>query len=431
MSNTFYNTIKSNYTLTEAAAVLGVAITRGNTKNEGGREACPFCSSTTAFVTNQNKTYRCFSCKSSGDVIDLAKSFNKLNLLNKGLDTVLQVEEDRKGSLREVFECYRKALDNSNDNSKSLVFDLLEPMVKRGLHFDIKSIGYAPYSDYLQEQGFKKKTLEDLGLISNSGREIWYNHIIFPIQDEYGYVRHLQGRALSEETSARWLGSRGGLRPISDTLYGLEKLPVSKQQAAGLPDIFITEGITDTQSLRQLSGTIRGRIKGQAFTKVVSINAVGTLSLTPDLTYYSKVLENYSLCFIYDNTKAAIGRENGGSYISWNSVLPSIVALQVKRGKKAPPIYCLPVPEEPGVEDVNDYCNDIEWSVQEFYKYAVTNKKRLEDFLLDLYKNDASQQELVAKSISVYRQPKHLEQFETNLKTLYGSTLNYILDTVS
>lgn len=427
MSNTLYSIIKSNYTITEAAAAIGVAITKGDTKNGGGREACPFCSSTTAFVTYQNKTYRCYSCKNAGDVIDLAKSFNKLNLLNKGLDVVLRVEGNRKDSLREVFECYKKALVKF----EYLISGPLETMIERGLHFDVETIGYAPYNNYLQEQGFKKKTLEDLGLISNSGKEIWYNHIIFPIQDQYSYVRHLQGRAVGEEVGARWLGSRGGLRPISDTLYGLEKLPFNKQQAAGLPDIFITEGITDTQSLRQLTGTVRGRIKGQTFTKAVSINAIGTLSLTPDLTYYSKVLENYSLCFIYDNTKAAIGRENGGSYISWNSVLPSIVSLQVKRGKKAPPIYCLPVPEEPGVEDVNDYCNDIEWSVQEFYKYVVTSKKRLEDFLLELYKNDASRQELVAKSISVYREPKHLEQFETNLKTMYGSTLNYILDTVS
>lgn len=406
--------------LTEAAKVLNIAIHDGNTnKNASSREPCPFCGSSSGFVTRDNTFYKCFSCGEHGSVTSLAKrTTNGYSILRKAFTSPNQVNSDSV-KLEKIFLHYSNALQKHPE-----ILD--DFYASREIDLRQVEVGYA--TGELLTLKYSTKELDDLGLLSNKNWELWWNHLIFPIRDKQGLLTHFQGRAL-DNSKLRWLASRLSTPPISSCLYNLNKVKDIKPLSY-YPNIFITEGITDTLSLQQLRGKISGSLNSKPFTTAINTTAMGTLGITPDISGHAYTLKNFSICFIYDNTKIAIGSQGYvqglPNYRSWNSMLPCIIDFYKRRNSGN--VFCLQVPEYPGVEDVNDFLRAIEWNFSDWLSYFKVNVKPLEDFVLNYYKDDPKAMRLVGKCISVRRRPEDVDEYSRLLKHHFGNVENYLLD---
>jgi len=405
--------------LTEAARVLNIAIHDGNTKAGGGREPCPFCGSSTGFQTRDNKTYTCYSCNNRGSVLSLAKhADNGFSLLRKAFIADPNLAHADYSEMEKIFSHYTRLLEGHPE----IITEFCDT---RQIDLTQVEVGYAKGN--LQSSGYSSKQLSNLGLLSNKNAELWWDHLIFPIRDRRGLLTHFQGRALGN-TKLRWLASRHPTLPISNCLYNLNKVS-DIQSAPYYPDVFITEGITDALSLQQMQGKVSGIIKDKPFTRHIKTVALGTLGINPDISHHAYPLKDFSICFIYDNTKIAIGSRDYvqglPNYRSWNSMLPCIIDFYKRRNSGR--VFCLQVPEQPGVEDVNDFLKAIDWDFNSWFAYFKNNINTLEDFVLNYYKDDPKAMRLVGKCLSVRKRPEDLDEYSRLLKHHFGNEVSYLL----
>ncbi len=184
------------------------------------KACCPFHEEKTpSFMVQRGDThYHCFGCGAHGDAIEFLMSFLKLNFVEAveyladryGVRVERGDEEEAgpnrkrlKSALKGATDLYHDHLMKSEEGKGALKY-----LAARGLDVDFLTrfqVGLAPRQDgmilkALYEQRFDKETLRDVGLLSQRGKEFFYDRILFPITDAAGSVIGFSGRKYREET---------------------------------------------------------------------------------------------------------------------------------------------------------------------------------------------------------------------------------------
>lgn len=328
-----------------------------STFSPDGYQACPFCGRPRKLNLSQDRYYRCFhpACDKRGSVIDFCINAGKAGTVPQAITylrqfTEVRLEEPRPAAitapLSRIWTILRDQLKRSADALAFCQARCLPP----------DELGYYPSSDFLQQCGFSTKQLEDLGLLSKSGRELLAGRLIFPFTSDYGDLVHIQGRSLDPESDLRWLSSQG--KPSIDH-YVLNAAAFRQAQDKAL---FICEGGSDTYSLVGLG-----------------LPAIGIAGVQVNLRRHLKVLAGIPVLVIcLDNDRYALGSRLSGQYKSWNAMMSELVQLRLCLPDAI--ILCMPPPSQPGLLDVND------WVMQGMTRNELVRIARqsptLEDFVL-------------------------------------------------
>lgn len=305
---------------------------------EGYSNECPFCNKKKLSV---NDSYAfCFmsGCEANTkhDIFSwlisngLCSSFNEAYRMiaeywNLDTNTSTTYIPSRPQILERVFKAY-------NEVNSIMPYEYL---LNRGYRESMENIpiGYSDSFTYLKDRGFTNEELDMAGLLSKNNCELFYSHIIFPIRDYQGKLRHLQGRIVGDAEGTRWINSKGEQNQTinyflfnEDNAYGQEKL-------------YLTEGISDGFSLMELVG----------IDKVVS--CFGT---SPSLDTHNQLFSNVKeLVTIFDNDRTDLTQDEDEKLKSWKNILPKLILLKIKFNQIN--IKCIMPPRRSGIKDINDW----------------------------------------------------------------------------
>jgi DNA primase len=366
-----------------------------------GYNTCPFCNKHKKLAVN-HKSYHCFvaGCKGEkkGDIFDflmkteVARDFNDAyNLVLKALGYEVDYKKIRKArSTRESI--LEKAFEVYNQATTTKTWDYLFSRSLSKSLWDIP-IGHSGSRTLLQERGFTREELEKSGLLSSSGKELFYNHVIFPIFDSKGRLVHLQGRNLDSNPTLRWINTRSDdySPSISHFLFNANNLSSE--------NVFLTEGVTDGMTLIETLG------------KESVVSCFGT---NPYLYVSHSLLNRESLTACFDNDVFLEGEQR--TLKSWSSVLKPL--LELKRQLNIP-LYCVMPPNKPRIKDINDWWNRgniTESSLKE-------QRVEIFDFVLQNFPTPAFHGQLI----------RHIETWEDNIlkekleNQIKDSTIDYLI----
>ncbi|HZJ78662.1 MAG TPA: DNA primase [Clostridia bacterium] len=301
---------------------------------------CPFHNEKTPSFTvyPENKSFYCFGCGVGGDIITFVRKIENLDYVEaiKSLaqNAGMQMPEDGfddsliKKRAR-IFSANRSAAKFFN----SMLFSpegksTLDYLINRG--FSIKTIknfglGYAPDSwdrllGHMQKNGFSAQELFEANLVSKSSKsknehffDRFRNRMMIPIIDLRGNVVAFGGRALDENSKAKYINT-------SDTLVykkGRDIFALCFAKKGNVGSLILTEGYMDVIALHQAG-----------FTNAVA--SLGT-ALTRD---QAKLLSRYAkeLIICYDNDEAGQKATNKALAVLGHTDL-KLKVLNLKDGK--------------------------------------------------------------------------------------------------
>lgn len=275
---------------------------------------CPFHNEKTpSFNVNPARNiFKCFGCGQAGDPVKflmeleqlafpdaikwLAARYN-IKLKEKELSSEEQVVFQEKESLYLVNEFARQWFEEQllrSDEGKSVG---LPYFVGRGFREETIrkfGLGYAPnvrdaFTQKAMAAGYKREQLEKLGL-SRSGRDFFYDRVMFTIHNLAGKPIAFAGRILKKDVKApKYVNSpETEIYHKSDVLYGMYQ---AKQAIRKLDNVYLVEGYTDVISLHQNG--------------IENVVASSGTSLTPgQVGLISRFTQNVTL--LYDGDKAGI-----------------------------------------------------------------------------------------------------------------------------
>lgn len=329
---------------------------------------CPFCNKRNKLsVLNSGKAVRCFytGCpsKKKGDgFLNIITVYQLLN--NKGfqesVDILLSLIKEKKGYeidvvdqvssrdkfLNSVLSIYKDCLWNDNAGKEGLIY-----LRDRGIServIQMTELGYAPSISVLRYRGIDPRKLIEHGLLSNKGKEYFYNSIIVPVRDYYGKLIHLQGRYIrkipkdkdGEPLYLRYKSTKNykETQSIAQSMFGEERLSMYSLRSSS--SIYITEGIFDALSLLELG--------------LPAVSMFGINSLKHQIPKLKRFKE---ITIIGDNDKF----DNDhilypGQYKSWSRLNNQVYDLQISLPKTRVKVWKPePIVLDKEVKDVNDY----------------------------------------------------------------------------
>ncbi len=235
---------------------------------------CPFHSEKTpSFTVSPTKSiYKCFGCGNAGNAVHfvmeheqmsypdairyLAKKY-QIKLEEDQVSEEYTEERQRIESLYLVnqfaLEYYVDQLWNT-DEGKSVGLSYFKERGYREETIRKFGLGYAPRSGKVVElakaAGYKEEFLVELGLQSKSGRDFFFERVMFPIRNLTGKVIGFGGRILRTNKKApKYLNSpESEIYNKSKSLYGVHfaRKAIRKQD-----ECLMVEGYTDVLSLQQ------------------------------------------------------------------------------------------------------------------------------------------------------------------------------------
>lgn len=361
--------IKEQISLSKLAEGLEIEFTTGP-----GRHSCPFCQSNNSVKVIENKRFKCYVCNRGGDIFDfvqhagLAKTFSEAGRLIierfnlEVSETSFLFKKKMKGMLS-AFSIYQK-------RSKE-VFQIAEEYCLTrgwGKTFEEGDFGVSDDPNLLTQHGMSANDIQDIGLLKKTcltesfspssnfkQRELFDNHLIFPIRSASGSIHHLQGRALSPNAPIRWLSDQSS-PPISKSLYNVDRLKSFNQDYA-----VIVEGISDCRTLLEINEP-----------------CVATFSLTAPLVSFARDFRHCThVLACFDRDKYPLGHPRQGEYKSWSQIIPHLceLAIQLKI-----PFFTWMVPSLSGVKDINDLFIHIDYD-ESVYRDMLAEQARPLHFL--------------------------------------------------
>ncbi len=235
---------------------------------------CPFHNEKTPSftVSPERGTWRCFGCGEHGDAITFLEKYESLSfmealeqLANKAgvvLDKKKQdpAKRDRQQRLYDLLDLaasyFQYVLENHQSAKQAREY--LQKRKITNLSSKEFTLGYAPNSwqslrQFALKKGFTDLELSAAGLTSsnNSGRpyDRFRDRLMFPISDSLGRVVGFSGRALGDDTTAKYLNSpEGEIFHKGKLLFGLHQAKEGIRQHGRL---VLVEGNVDLLSSRQ------------------------------------------------------------------------------------------------------------------------------------------------------------------------------------
>jgi DNA primase catalytic core, N-terminal domain/CHC2 zinc finger len=373
------------------------------------RSTCPFCGSTTGFSIKQDKYFKCFRCGEYGDIYKLLQAvkdidFSKAHSLiadlvaAKSNDSIDNQESFRSKGLDYIFKLY---IQEEKKHNKAYNY-----LKDRGIqNIQDYPVGLVTEKDFLKKSSnFTTEDLEKIGVLSKTGKEIFYNHLIFPYIDRNNKTVHLQGRSLNSEDKLRWVSTSGGSNSISNTLWGEQYIDFWKKKFGF---VFLCEGLTDCYCLLSFG-----------------LPVLSSAGININFSRYYKMLEGLTVIAIYDNDRYPLALENpeSNNYKSWSAILPPLINLYMK--SKNINIKCVKIPTLPSVKDVNDLANYFNFESDKFLECLESNSKSIEDWVFYVYKTRPNYWDNILRVSSV----KRVSKFEQKIESLimdYG-LMNYL-----
>jgi len=243
--------------------------------------------------------------------------------------------------MKGIFNLYRNGVKLKRD----IVTDYF---ISRGWKKAVEreDFGFTDNGEYLQQRGYKKSELDKLGLLKCNSKELFDDHVIFPVRSANGSIVHLQGRTLNPQSELRWLADKA-TPSISNYLYNFDNALNSNQDY-----IILVEGISDCTSLLELTEPDGSPIPVAA-----------TFGINSPLIRHAKELSKFrQLLAIFDRDKYPLGSEREGEYKSWSQITPALCLLAIETKLD---IKTWMVPDVSGIKDLNDLLIDIDYNQQE------------------------------------------------------------------
>lgn len=392
--------IKEALTVSKVASLFNIQITSGQ-----GNQPCPFCQSPNSFKVYHEKVYKCFRCGAKGDVFTLLKdaklasSFREARkLLLDHVDSTVETRQyrSRLKGIDRVFSFYHQEVFKSKDR-------VAEYCLSRGWRHTLREtdFGFSNSSTFLQDRGLDKTQLEELGLMWSDTKEIYDEHLIFPIRNSSGSVVHLQGRNLGVNPERRWLADKG-TPSITNYLYNLDKVKQSDYAV-------IVEGISDCRSLIEIGEP-----------------AVATFGINIPLVSHAKDFKQCShLLAIFDRDKYPLGTPQAGQYKSWSQITPYLCELAIELRI---PIFTWKVPNLPGVKDLNDLFLELDYDSEAYKELLKKTAVPLHRMALEVFSasSNKAHHSLLWGLHEAVDEPAELDRLESHVIKQHGSWRSYL-----
>ncbi len=397
--------VKEQVTLLQVAEQFEIPL-------HSGRQHCPFCdpgrakSQSLVVRENGSGSFYCYRCKAEGDLFSLLIAAGKapdfsgaLKLVQPLCSGKATVVQERRSLLERIFQSYVMAAE--------FYPEAKEYLQGRGLNQSLYDypFGYAPHSQWLQQNGFSWEDIEKVGLASKiEGIEAFSRRVVFPVRNCFGQLVHLQGRDISGESQVKYLftGRKGTVSEVNTAglLFCGEKLERWKEKY-GL--VFLCEGVPDTYSLLELG-----------------LPAVGCFGNRPELLGYGKQLEGMRVIACFDNDRWDLGTPDAGTYKSWPTAIPALLELQQHYAVE---IECCPPPSAQGIKDVNKFLEKINFDSDRFLDYVERQSKPLFEFIEQEFGVGADYAPWILKAARFSRKPELREY----VRSLYAENYEQIL----
>ncbi|HOO32128.1 MAG TPA: DNA primase [Thermotogota bacterium] len=282
---------------------------------------CPFHEERTAsfYIYESTQSYHCFGCGKNGDIIKFVQDYENVDF-KEAVEKIATMYDIQIPSAD--YAADKKYTDYTND-MRFIESVFRDNLVKgtsawqylqdqRGLNPEkLKELGagFALYQDVQKLSAeLDKKRLKELGIITESGSNLFANRLILPIHDVFGRTVAFSGRKLNSETSSpKYINSpQTEFFNKSRILYLLDK---AKSEIKDVDFVIIVEGYFD--ALRLYMNGIR------------NVVAVMGTALTKE---HLKELGKYTnkLVFSFDNDKAGINAI-GKSYVQLSDRFNALV----------------------------------------------------------------------------------------------------------
>lgn len=251
--------VKSRVDIVALFSYFGVKLTA---KGKGFSGKCPWHEDSTPSlsVDREKGLYHCFGCGESGDAFALVQKMNGVGFrealkflkahvgplpIKKPAATVPSQKVDvlpaappkddhPELSLSTVTDHYHKRFLESKEARSYLK--------RRGIAsaeiLDRFKIGFADGSILSMVSNGQKGKLQSLGILTDSGRELFHGSVTFPILDENGASVGLYGRSIDDASKVKHLYLPGRHQGI-----------FNRRASTAFSEIILTEGIIDALSL--------------------------------------------------------------------------------------------------------------------------------------------------------------------------------------
>lgn len=285
------STIQNILSSVDIVEVVGESV-RLTKSGRNFKARCPFHSEKTPsfMVSTEKQIFHCFGCNAGGNAISFVMKM-------EGLTYPEAIKKLAKKCGIEIKENYSGA-DAQQSKERETIFRILEDAAvfyqqffdnnkiakdwvkKRGISDDtVKKfrIGYAPESsktlvNAAVKKGYTKEELYKAGIASSdkpacqqSGRDFFYNRIIFPIFDITGRVVAFGGRVLDGKSLPKYINSpETAVYSKSKILYGLNFAGKAIRDSGSA---VILEGYIDVVMCHQFGFENTSATLGTAFTQ--------------------------------------------------------------------------------------------------------------------------------------------------------------------
>ncbi len=215
---------------------------------------CPFHpEKTPSFVVSPEKQiFKCFGCGVGGNAITFVEKYENLSFYEavKRIAEIAGVELPSTFSNRE-FDKFEEGGLRAAEYFHSKISEISEYLNSRGI--DKKELkrfllGYAP-PNYAKELNLDRKTLKELGLINDRGKEFFSKRLMIPIFNHSGKVVAFAGRILEDSNLPKYINSpESSIFKKGSTLFGFYQ---ARDSILKEKKVIIVEGYFDVISLHQ------------------------------------------------------------------------------------------------------------------------------------------------------------------------------------
>ncbi len=249
---------------------------------------CPFHNEKTPSfsVSASKQIYHCFGCGAGGDVFGFLMNYENYTfpeamkmLADRAGVQLPEPQEGEEGRVREKKRA--RLLEVNKEAAKFFFYQLRSPRGEIGYQYLKKrelsnetmhrfGLGYAGKSgaelvQYLHEKGFEDEVIKEAGLANYSEKyglnSLFWNRVMFPIQDRNNRVIGFGGRVMGEG-EPKYLNSPE--TPIFDKRRNLYGLNFARSSKSG--NMILCEGYMDVIAMHQAGFTQAVASLGTAFT---------------------------------------------------------------------------------------------------------------------------------------------------------------------
>lgn len=330
-----------------------------------------------------------------------------------------QLLDERHKIISQVWNTFSKELGSKHGipGMKYLIGRGFKEVVVREL-----GIGYASINTLRRNPNLCWEDLCQHKLIDNSsGREFFWDSVIFPVRDTFCRFLHLQGRSIcsdipkDEHGDERWprykaTSNISGIPNIDMYMFLEHKLGIYKDSSN---IVFVCEGVPDVISLYQSGGSVVG--------------IFGTHGLLRNMYKLQGIKE---IVIIADNDKYDITHPYYSNlYKSWERLIPQLISLQLVCPHSHVYIF-MPPPEifNKPTKDINDM---FRVGIQGDYliEYILKHKVSLSKFLIDNKFHDPDFHLDILKIIGITGICK--DELESLILEKYDNFMNYLLNVIT